>query len=342
MIHGHGDDAYKYLNKIIGDFSSNVPYCHHGDQVAEHIKDNLRCIHNYPDPSASKLTALLKDHHQLTSANDLLVTNGSAESFYLLGHLFESQRSIVTYPSFAEYEDACTLYKHKIEFVPIEALATTKIHQSKTIWFALPNNPDGFIIPIDAVEELCRKNPDTYIIVDSAYSELCPGISPIVKLHDQYPNLITIHSLTKTFAIPGLRLGYVIASAKIISQLKHFRLPWSVNSVALIAGEFIVKNYDALQPDAEALCKESRQFQKKLSQIDGIEVVPSQCSFFLCRLKKGTSAELKEYLVAQHGLLIRNADNFRGLTNQHFRISTQGEERNDLLCQAISMYIQSL
>lgn len=342
MITGHGDDAYNYPDGIIGDFSSNVPYSHHGALVAEHLCHEMSRIHNYPDPQARQLTQALRGHHHLTEGTDVLVTNGSAESFYLLAHLFSGSKSIITYPSFAEYEDACTLYKHDLRYLALDNIDTSDINGAKTLWFALPNNPDGYIMPVEKIRALCANHPNTFVIIDNAYGELCPPSADLIPLHSEYPNLISVHSLTKTFAIPGLRLGYTIASSEVISALQPCRIPWSVNSLALSAGLFIIQKYEELRPDAKNLCPESERLQQILSKIEGLEVLPSRCNFFLCKLQRGTAAELKEYLATRHKLLIRNADNFRGLTAQHFRVSVQGEALNSLLCQGIKMYLQSL
>lgn len=341
MIHGHGDDAYRYGVEMIGDFSSNVPYINASLHVARHLAQELRKIQNYPDPSARCLTDLLTIHHSLDSSSQVLVTNGSAEGFYLLAHYFANTEAIITYPSFAEYEDACTLFGHKLSFVPIGDLPPTLSFTVRTLWFALPNNPNGVITPLSVIRELCYRNPHTYIIIDNAYGSLCPDVPDVVSLHREFPNLITVHSLTKTFAIPGLRLGYIIASEEVIEGLQRMRTPWSVNSLALSAGEFIIRHYDTLLPDVESLCRESQEFQSRLAEISDLEVIPSPCSFFLCKLGKGTAAALKEYLVEHYRLLIRNADNFRGLTPSHFRLSVQGKERNMILANAIEAYLKA-
>lgn len=341
MINGHGDDAYNYSGNIVGDFSSNIPYRHHGESIARHLKETLSSIHHYPDPHARELCEALHAFHNLSDGVDILVTNGSAESFYLLAHLFAGSKSLITYPSFAEYEDACALYKHEMDFIPVDQLMSIHIRGYKTLWCALPNNPDGYIIPIDNIRWLCESYPDTYIIVDNAYGDLCPTSGDLVSLHSDYPNLISIHSLTKTYAIPGLRIGYTIASSKLLSRLHPYRMPWTVNSLALSAGLFIVKHHESLRPDAEALCAKSQELQMRLASIDGLEVLPSSCNFFLCRLQKGSASDLKSYLVQHHGLLIRDASNFRGLTPRHFRVSVQTSALNERLYQAIVQYLQN-
>ena len=334
MLNGHGNDLYDFTHTIIADFSSNIPYRNASAKIAAHLADKLHLIGNYPDPNARQLTRQLAAHHHI-SADNILITNGSAEAFYLLAHLFAGKRSTITFPAFAEYEDACTLHKHRISFLPLSKLRAESHFDADTVWFALPNNPDGTIVPRETIENLCLKNPSAHFIIDNAYGELCPKSPPIIPLHERYENLITVHSLTKTFAIPGLRLGYIVADASVIQRLQPLRTPWTVNALALAAGSFVMDNYADLLPDSELLCHESAEFQRQLADIPSLDITPSSCNYFLVRLKNGTAAKLKTFLIEKHGILIRNADNFRGLSSAHFRLSVQSREHNKLLINAL-------
>ncbi|MDO5663817.1 MAG: aminotransferase class I/II-fold pyridoxal phosphate-dependent enzyme [Bacteroidia bacterium] len=338
MLTGHGNDLYDYNGKIIADFSSNIPYRNASQHIADYLTNYLHLIGNYPDPNARVLTRQIAAHHHLSDKN-VLVTNGSAEAFYLLAHLFAGKRSTITFPAFAEYEDACTLYRHELSFLPIVELQPHSHFNSDTVWFAVPNNPDGTIVPLETIETICHKHPQQFFIVDNAYGELCPQCVPIVPLHRQYPNFISVHSLTKTFAIPGLRLGYIIAHESVIERLQPLRTPWTVNAMALEAGSFVMKNHSDLLPDVKMLCAASADFQHQLAQISQLEVIPSPCNYFLVRLTKGTAAELKTHLIEKHGILIRDASNFRGLSSAYFRLSVQEKEKNKQLIKAINVFL---
>ena len=341
MLHGHGNDLYDCGGKITADFSSNIPYRNASAEIAAHLSGCLHLIGHYPDPNARRLTHEIAARHDLSPEN-VLVTNGSAEAFYLLAHLFAGKRGTVTYPAFAEYEDACTLYRHALSFMPLDKLSgNNNFTGSETVWFAFPNNPDGAIVPSGTVESLCLNNPHTRFIIDNAYGELCTRCQPIVPLHARHPNLISVHSLTKTFAIPGLRLGYIVADKAIISRLQPLRTPWTVNALAQEAGCFVTKNHNRLLPDTHALCRESRLFQRQLAALPHLEVTPSPCHFFLVRLKSGTASQLKSYLLERHGILIRDAGNFRGLSPRHFRLSVQEKTANDRLTDALRDFSQT-
>ncbi|OJV87997.1 MAG: hypothetical protein BGO34_13460 [Bacteroidia bacterium 44-10] len=336
MQTGHGNDIYDYPN-IRCDFSSNIPYRNASAIIADYLKDRMDNIYNYPDPDARKLASQLADFHNV-STNNILATNGSAEAFYLLAHLFQNRKSIIPYPAFSEYEDACRIYRHELSFLPVGLLQGAGHFEADTVWFGVPNNPDGTIMDNETISRFCSENPQTAFIVDAAYDASCPRGESVKSLQGRFKNLITVHSLTKTFGIPGLRLGYIVADRQIIDGIRLLRPPWSVNALALEAGSFILENWDKLLPDTASLCAESARLQQKIVVMPQFEVTASPTNFFLVKMKEGIATELKQYLVDNFGLLIRDASNFRGLTPQHFRISVQGEIWNHQLVEALKFF----
>lgn len=337
MQTGHGNDIYNYPGAIRCDFSSNIPYRNASETIADYLKSRMDTIRNYPDPSSRKLTTQLADFHAV-SPDNILVTNGSAEAFYLLAHLFQHRESVIPYPTFSEYEDACHAYRHRISFLPVESLQDSVHFNANTVWFGVPNNPDGTIVNNDAISRFCSENPHTSFIVDAAYDDLCPRNESVKSLQGRFRNLITVYSLTKTFGIPGLRLGYIIAGQQVIDVIRSLRPPWSVNALALAAGSFIMENRDRLLPDAVSLCAESARLQQEISALPQFEVTASPSNFFLVKMKERTAAELKYFLIDNFGLLIRDASNFRGLTPQYFRISVQEEAWNRQLIEALNLF----
>ena len=149
-------------------------------------------------------------------------------------------------------------------------------------------------------------------------------------------NVIQIHSMTKRFAIPGLRLGFITAPASIIKRLRANHRPWAVNALAIEAGQWLITHQDPNEQYLiEELLSESRILANRLRRIFGIHVYPSMTNFMLCSIRQGSAAELKEYLLKNHQFLIRDASNFEGLKDCHFRIAAQQPEYNDELVKAI-------
>lgn len=339
MINGHGNNLDKYEGLIRSDFSSNVTFNHKAHKIVEHLEACLELIYNYPDPNLRRLTEKIASHHGLDPSS-ILVSNGSAEAFYLIAHFLAYAESAVGIPSFAEYEDACKLYKHNLSFFPVRDFATQDFSHKKSVWLGNPNNPDGTITPLASIEDQCAKYRDSFFIVDQAYLHLCSVKNIDLLKANLAKNLILIRSLTKEFAIPGLRLGYIIASPEIIEKISQMRLPWSVNALAQAAGEYIMDNYTDLLPDLSELMAESLFCQKELSHQAGIRPIPSQCNFFLSKLSKGSATKLKDELIYKYGCLIRDASNFRGLDERYFRIAPQTREENIYLLEAIRQIVK--
>lgn len=334
MIYGHGSDIHQYSN-IVADFSSNVWYKGIPQGLKEHLCSKIDTLIYYPEPDAGSLAEEIAQLHKLKKQN-VLVCNGTTEAFYLLAQVFAQHQSYIPIPSFSEYEDACRVFGHAVFFLNNNVdFSAIQLPASSVFWLGNPNNPDGKIRKTQEIQALCEKHPDSYFVVDEAYGDLCHGFVSMIPFVGKIKNLIVVKSLTKTFAIPGLRLGYVLASADIIQKLLQIKIPWTVNSLAIEAGHFIVQHYADFLPDTVSLLQESLDFQQQLAAIAGVEVQASVCNFFLAKLQHHTALQLKQRLMLQHGLLIRDAANFKGLSPQHFRVSIQKEEHNCLFIQHI-------
>lgn len=294
MLQGHGNDRYNYGGRVKIDFSSNIAFNNHSSKIIEHLKTTLTTIENYPDPMGQVLREKIAAHHNI-SPDCVMVCNGSAESFYLIAHLIAHRinyepRSLIFTPSFAEYEDSCSVYKHLLYFSPLNNFYKNKFAVFNSVWIGTPNNPDGFRVPIEDIVDIARDSEQTLFVVDRAYNDLSASRDDYT--HDSIAeNMIMVHSMTKSFGIPGLRLGYIIADREIIKTAMELRPPWSVNALSLAAGEFIMDNYASLAPDIDELLLSSQYLQRELSKIDYLEVTPSDANFFLCNIVDGRGVE---------------------------------------------------
>ena len=151
-------------------------------------------------------------------------------------------------------------------------------------------------------------------------------------------NIIQIHSMTKTCAIPGLRLGYIVTSRRYAKAIRKCMRPWSVNALAISAGHYILDNDFKAIKDIEEYLAEAQRLRDELDAIEGVSVMPTDTNFMLCELSFGNAAGLKDWLAKNHGILIRNASNFRTLTLRHFRVAAQNKEENNILINAIRLW----
>nr|WP_262486843.1 aminotransferase class I/II-fold pyridoxal phosphate-dependent enzyme [Geofilum rubicundum] len=185
---------------------------------------------------------------------------------------------------------------------------------------------------------MCAQNPQTHFVVDESYANLCPSTESLIQT-SMPPNLIVVRSLTKDFGLPGLRAGYLVATPVIAQAINQLRMPWSVNALAQAAIGFIMTHYKDLLPDTAAILKESQRVQNILSKLPQLQVTPSDCNYFLVKTKVGDAADLKRYLLQNHGFLIRDAANFRSLSPQHFRLAVLQPDQNNQLISAIQSWI---
>lgn len=335
MIHGHGDDTYQYKN-IRYNFSSNVNPLGMNAGLVGHLQKSIGLSGRYPEPLAADLAKIIENKKELP-AGSVLVTNGAVEAFYLVASLFPNGKSLIYTPAFAEYEDACFLHKHSMEFCDNANYPSEKEKDADVVWICNPNNPDGKVFDTEIIKKQIAQKPQTLYVVDEAYVEFLQEPVSLIKGASLLPNLVVVRSLTKRFSIPGLRLGYLVASVEFINKLKSLLMPWRINSLALGAGEYCFSENYSDDFDLSKLLEESQRIQKEINQMDGFEVLPSQTSFFLVKGRM-KAVELKKYLAENAGILIRDASNFRGLTPFHFRISTQIPEVNNHLLKALKSW----
>ncbi|PSL26353.1 pyridoxal phosphate-dependent aminotransferase [Chitinophaga ginsengisoli] len=340
MINGHGDDRYLFNYNIIADFSSNVYYEGVSTGLQQHLTDSLRKINNYPEANAQRLQKALADWHGLTPAQ-VLVTNGATEAFYLVAHAYRRKSATIVIPAFAEYEDACVANDLQVDYLSWDDLQPDTTFQTDTVFFGNPNNPTGAILLPATIKQLLEHNARTMFVIDEAYVDFTVDVISMIPSLHHYPNLIIIKSLTKTYSIPGLRLGYILSSEAIINNILPSKMPWSVNALAIEAGLYIAAHRQEMALPAVDLTWDTFHLIGALRAIGDISIRQTHTNFFLCHTAKGTAAALKQFLLQTAGLLIRDASNFKSLTPQHFRIATQRKEHNVLLVKAIRAWMEN-
>ncbi|MBQ4012598.1 MAG: aminotransferase class I/II-fold pyridoxal phosphate-dependent enzyme [Bacteroidales bacterium] len=208
------------------------------------------------------------------------------------------------------------------------------------IWLCNPNNPTGSVVPVDKLRAAIENHPQTIFVIDQSYGFFTR--EPLLSAAEavRYPNVIQLHSMTKRYAMPGLRLGYMTGSPTLLAHIRNFRMPWSVNALAIEAGLYLCAHPETAPIDLPALLAETRRLRERLNTLPGLTAAPTQTHFFLCRLATHRASDLKQWLADRHGLLIRDASNFEGLDAGAFRIATQTPEENELLVEAVRQYLE--
>lgn len=334
MLEGHGDDAYKYADIRIN-FSSNV-YDHADHEgLYRHLYERMSCIRTYPEPQPYSLEKELSAHLRLSS-DEVCVTNGATEAIYLIAQTFRNHVSAIWMPTFSEYADACRLHSHRV--IPFYDWDTLPA-EAQLVWLCNPNNPTGETRSKEMLETGMKVRPRCLFVIDQSYEAFTQKPLFAAREAAAFPNLLLLHSLTKRFAIPGLRLGYITAAAPLLQSVRLQRMPWSVNGPAIEAAHYLLRQEADCHPDISQLLKEKDRLTQELLSIGGIDVWPSDTHFLLARLRTGRASALKNYLATEHGILIRDASNFEGLDEHFFRIAVQTPEENDELIDCIRKWM---
>ncbi|MCD8186428.1 MAG: pyridoxal phosphate-dependent class II aminotransferase [Rikenellaceae bacterium] len=336
MLKGHGDDIYDYGGAIISNFSSNTCYDADLRPLMVHLSDKIGSVASYPEPDARSLKERLAVVNGIEPDN-LWITNGATEAIYLIAQAFAGCNTAIVIPTFSEYEDACRVYGHRLSFYRSPEEIPSDVEM---IWMCNPNNPDGRVYEPGFLRDFVASRKHTLMVIDQSY-EYFTQVEPLTDREAVgLANVILVHSMTKRYAIPGLRLGYLAACDEIMEKIVRLCMPWSVNGLAVEAGKYLLDRPDP-QTDRDRYLEESLSFQQSLSRTEGVRVISSRTHFFLCRLNGGKASELKEYLALRYGFLIRDASNFRGLDEQYFRVCSRSRTENEALVKAIGEWMCS-
>lgn len=335
MTYGHGDDKYRYGDRIKMNFSSNIYQRADLTELKDYLATRLDAIGNYPEPEPRALEALIAEKLEI-SADMVMVTNGANEAIYLIAQLYRHWASVIPQPTYNEYADACRMFGHTISYDRNDELNI--LPEDRIYWLCNPDNPTGNVLLKSLITHIIRKHPRYLYVIDQSYADYT--LQPMLEMKEMLDcyNVMILQSLSKKYCVPGLRLGYLTASPIIIDRLRDIRQPWTVNALAIEAGKWLIENDPKVLPDLKEYLDEAQRVKQELSEIEGLMVMDTQTHYMLANIDWATSLELKNWLIEKHGILIRDASNFHSLDDHCFRVAAQTPEENDALISAIKAY----
>lgn len=215
-----------------------------------------------------------------------------------------------------------------------------RAEEADLVWLCNPNNPTGECRTVAQIRELLTAmKPDAVLVLDQSYEDFAQERSLTPAETVSLGRVIGVHSFTKRYCIPGLRIGWVVAERSLMARLFAGLTPWSVNALSCEAVRYFLTTGENPLPPLHDLLEETQRLWRKLNEMENLSVRPTATHFMLCELHRGTAAPLKTFLLEKYGILIRDASNFRGLTERHFRVCSQSREENDGLVEAIRDYL---
>lgn len=329
--------------KKVLDFSVNVNPFGPSPRVREALAQID--IARYPDPSATRLRRLIADRQGL-SAEQVLVGNGSLELIRLLAlaYLAAEDQALIVGPTFGEYRAACALAGAEITLYHTQAgeaftldveglarlIASTK---PKLVFLCHPNNPTGLYLEKGEVERLPQASPTSLFVLDEAYVSFVRGAWSALSLLKSW-NLLVLRSLTKDYALAGLRLGYALGNPEVIEVLRKVRPPWSTNALAQAAGLAAFEDEAYLRETLAATASAQEAFVGRLKAL-GLKVFPTRTHFFLVEVG---DARLFRLRLLKKGFMVRDCTSFS--LPSFIRIATRRPPENEALVGAVQELIE--
>ena len=346
----HGGDIYSRQIRL--DFSVNGNPLGMPDAAVQAIQEAVQHVGEYPDITAAALAGAVSRMLSGECGREipkeyLLFGNGASELFLAVVHALRPEHVVIPVPSFYGYEYAAEAAGSHIKYVylpenagfcPGQELLQALTPDTELLFLANPNNPTGQLLNVEYLHQLlehCRQQ-GTVVVLDECFMEFCESgrEQPKSMLGEigQYENLLLVRAFTKSFAMPGVRLGYLVCSNVELRKKIHRQLPeWNLSVFAQRAGVACAEQSEQYLRDTVEYVKNERAYLREGLEALGIRVVSGEADFLLLH----TTQPIYDRLLAK-GILIRNCENFRGLGADYYRIAVKKHEENELLLQELA------
>ncbi|WP_042349382.1 pyridoxal phosphate-dependent aminotransferase [Bacillus massiliigorillae] len=328
-------------SKGVKDFSANINPFGMPKIMEEAMQ---RAIMNqstyYPDLTYREHTDKVAMYEHV-KPNQIRLTNGGAEAIHLSAALFKGKKVALFHPSFSEYELACRahnveytcfLYEEVWDACLLPANIEEIVAEHDAVYVCRPNNPSGTIVSFEEMKRLIElaRIHETYVVVDEAFIHFSGGESSVVSLCESNPHVIVLRSLTKIYAVPGIRLGYMIASPETIELVSKLQIPWSVNAVALSLIDCLPQCKDFVEDTARYIRNEKQWLSEQLTAL-GFQLSNTSTNFYLLRDLSLEEHEPLLIFLAEKGILARHTYNFKGLEGKALRFAIRTREENEII-----------
>lgn len=327
----HGGDIYR--NHVTMDFSVNINPLGIPEGVREALHRSVSMCESYPDITAQKLREEMAKMLKVPEEY-FIFGNGASEIFMAIVHAVCPKKTVIPIPSFYGYEYAANAADSEIVFTDDWKNIG---EDTGLVFLANPNNPTGVLREKKELIQLLEecKSSNTLVVVDECFIEFCDPSESMLSELERYTNLILVRAFTKIFAIPGVRLGYLMCSDQTLNAQIQRHLPeWNLSAFAEMAGVACTKEQEFVRKTRK-IVEQEREYLTKELQKWGFRVQEGRGNFILFY----TDKPMYELLLAR-GILIRDCSNFRGLTQGYYRIAVKNRQENERLLKEIGEIIE--
>jgi threonine-phosphate decarboxylase len=358
----HGGNVYAASRDLglgvrhLIDFSASINPLGPSPHVWRAIFNARRLITHYPDPDCWELRQALAKCCQ-RQPEEIAVGNGSTELIDVLPRALKIHHLVIVRPTFSEYERSMARAGGRVTTVsakrreqyaqPIEDLCRLLKAgggNSDTIDGVLlcnPNNPTGQACTVDDLLQLAdiARWRGIWVILDEAFADFCPDRS-FLPSAASWSRVVVLRSLTKFYALPGLRVGYVVAKPTVAEALRRLMPPWSVNVMAQVAAVAAVNDSACARKSVRFMVRERERFGSMLAALPGCVVTPTYANYFFVELPRGWHAREVRTELKGEGLLIRDCSTVPGATSRSIRLAVRAQDENDRVIQALSRLLR--
>ncbi|HSI67764.1 MAG TPA: aminotransferase class I/II-fold pyridoxal phosphate-dependent enzyme [Planococcus sp. (in: firmicutes)] len=353
----HGANPHKLYSQYgmeppltITDFSENVHPFGPPQFIENEWHSMLELIGHYPDPDAEPFRTAAAKFHAVRK-NQVAAGNGAAEIFTWLARRYRNQSVVLIQPGFSEYRKTLDAENAKIQELKLRPetgwnLPITELYAlvetSKAVYICNPHSPTGHLMPVEELlklAEFCQR-AGCELVVDEAFIDFAGENLSLSSYLDEFPELIIVRSMTKMYAIPGLRLGYVLASERVIRELKQGAAHWNVNALAAFIGSkcFLEQEYrKKILDEAKRELQIMKQFLKEHDCI----YTNSAANFLSFRLPDGKDPEAFFEAMLRNGKVLRHTHSFKGMDGNWFRVGMKSAQHMQELREAIAKWLMA-
>ncbi|MGE6513933.1 pyridoxal phosphate-dependent aminotransferase [Lysinibacillus sphaericus] len=311
------------------DFSENVNAAGPPMFVEARWRTFYPLIQRYPNPDGEPFLSKVAKFHDVDK-NSLLLGNGASELFSVLARRYSNKRVIIVHPTFSEYERTLQaagavivpiLVEDIIHYIlPMERLQREMI-DADALYICTPNNPTGVLPKKEELVQLMTYGAQVNceLVLDEAFIDWVSEDHSLIDYVITNPHVIVVRSMTKMYAIPGLRLGYLVASNTVVSELKAMLSHWNLNAFALVIGAGCLDEQEYCQ-QAIAYAQTQREWLQRFLQENSCQVTRSVTNYVCFALPQNQQADAFFAYCLTKGVVLRHTKNFMGLNGEWFRI----------------------
>lgn len=328
------------------DFSSNLNPLGFPDWVRPLINSRISDLIHYPDPNYTKARISLEKHWNIPR-EEIVFGNGASELIHILPKIKHFDLAVIAQPSYIDYRKSLKLAGLQIQEILLQKGSDFELNHEELIQILQkdpnkqilvllghPNNPTGKLLNREKILKIASDHKNSFFVIDESFIDFVPGDISFRNFRSE--NLAVLWSLTKILALPGLRIGLLLADPKIASGISELLPSWSLNSLSASILEKFGEDQDFLSKTKEKIPEWKNIFKNGLEDLGIFRVYDTHTNFILLEFSdpKGNVQELENLLLKEFKIGVRNCGNFKGLENNYIRIAIKTQEENEILIRS--------